>query len=129
MLEELAAEVSPRILRTPRRLDTAARELDEYFAGTRHGFDIPVDLQLAHGFRRTVITHLTDIAYGETASYATVATAIGNPGAVRAVGSACARNPLPLVLPCHRVVRSDGTIGQYRGGVEAKQILLTLEAG
>ena len=103
-------------------------QLDEYFAGRRREFDLPIDLQLAHGFRRTVLEHLLDIAYGTTASYASVAAASGSPAAARAVGSACAHNPLPLVVPCHRVVRSDGTIGQYGGGTEAKHALLALEA-
>jgi methylated-DNA-[protein]-cysteine S-methyltransferase len=127
VLEGLARDVSPRILRAPARLDRAAREIDEYLAGRRRGFDVPLDLQLAHGFRRTVLAHLPDIAYGTTASYAALARAAGHPRAVRAVGSACASNPLPIVVPCHRVVRSDGTIGQYIGGVEVKERLLTLE--
>ncbi len=128
VLEELAREVSPRVLRAPRRLDTAARELDEYLEGRRRTFDLPLDLRLSHGFRRTVLTHLTDIGYGHTASYGEVARASGNPRAARAVGSACRTNPLPLIVPCHRVVRSDGTIGEYLGGVEAKRLLLQMEA-
>jgi methylated-DNA-[protein]-cysteine S-methyltransferase len=128
VLQQLADRVSPRVLRAPARLDPAAREIEEYFAGRRTRFDLPLDLRLSAGFRRTVLTHLTDIAYGTTASYATVAAAAGNPRAVRAVGSACATNPLPVVLPCHRVVRSDGTIGRYVGGTDAKRTLLTLEA-
>ena len=128
VLGSLAEQVSPRILVAPARLDGAARELDEYFAGARRSFDVPVDLRLAHGFRRTVLEHLRSIAYGTTESYATVAAAAGSPAAVRAVGSACAHNPVPLVVPCHRVVRSDGTIGRYRGGTAAKQRLLALEA-
>ena len=128
VLARLAADVSPRILRYPARLDDAARQLDEYFAGRRRGFDVPVDLRLAHGFRRDVLAHLREIPFGATESYATVARAAGSPKAVRAVGTACATNPIPLVVPCHRVVRSDGTIGQYRGGVEAKRTLLALES-
>lgn len=128
VLERLARDVSPRILLAPRRLDGAAREVEEYFARRRSTFDVPLDLRLSHGFRRTVLTHLARIAYGKTASYAAVAKASGNPRAVRAVGSACASNPLPVVLPCHRVVRSDGSVGEYVGGVEAKRILLALEA-
>jgi methylated-DNA-[protein]-cysteine S-methyltransferase len=128
VLGVLAEQVSPRILAAPGRLDDVARELDEYFAGTRRSFDVPVDLRLAHGFRRTVLEHLCSIAYGTTESYALVATASGSPAAVRAVGSACAHNPVPVVVPCHRVIRSDGTIGQYLGGTEAKQTLLALEA-
>jgi len=129
VLSALAAKVSPRMLRAPSRLDETAREIDDYFAGRRHHFDLPLDLQLAHGFRREVLTHLRDIAYGRTASYSAVATAAGRPTAVRAVGTACAVNPLPIVIPCHRVVRSDGSIGAYLGGVAAKQTLLDLEAG
>jgi methylated-DNA-[protein]-cysteine S-methyltransferase len=128
VLASLAEKVSPRILRAPARLDGAAREIDEYFAGTRTHFDLPLDLRLVDGFRRQVIEHLSEIGYGHRESYAAVAAAIGNPRAVRAVGSACARNPLPLVIPCHRVVRTDGSIGQYVGGADAKQTLLTLEA-
>ena len=127
VLATLAAQISPRILAAPRRLDQAVRELDEYFAGRRQRFDAPLDLRLSHGFRRTVLEHLVDIAYGRTASYATVAIAVGSPRAVRAVGSACATNPLPVVVPCHRVVRSDGSIGQYLGGTAAKRLLLDLE--
>jgi methylated-DNA-[protein]-cysteine S-methyltransferase len=128
VLATLADRISPRVLRAPARLDTVARELDDYFAGRRHTFDLPLDLRLAHGFRREVLTHLRDIGYGSTASYAVVAAATGRPKAVRAVGTACAVNPLPIVIPCHRVVRSDGSTGAYVGGVPAKQTLLDLEA-
>jgi methylated-DNA-[protein]-cysteine S-methyltransferase len=128
VLASLADKVSPRILRAPARLDGAAREIDEYFAGSRTHFDLPLDLRLTDGFRREVIEHLSEIGYGHRESYAAVAAAIGRPRAVRAVGTACARNPLPVVIPCHRVVRTDGSIGQYVGGVDAKQTLLTLEA-
>ena len=129
VLELLGAKVSPRILRAPARLDPVARELDEYFAGIRHRFDVPLDLRLTSGFRRSVVEHLPEIEYGHTESYAQVALAAGSPGAVRAVGTACAKNPLPLLMPCHRVVRSDGSYGNYAGGPEAKHALLTLEAG
>lgn len=128
VLNVLAERLSPRILRAPGRLDQAARQLDEYFAGNRRAFDVAVDLRLARGFRRSVLDHLRAIAYGATASYATVAAASGRPAAVRAVGTACATNPVPLLVPCHRVVRSDGTIGNYGGGAEAKRLLLTLES-
>ena len=128
VLDDLARELSPRILRAPARLDAAARELDEYFAGRRRAFDLPLDLRLSHGFRRIVLGRLTEIGYGTTASYGEVADAAGNPRAARAVGSACRTNPLPLLVPCHRVVRSDGSIGQYLGGVEAKELLLRMEA-
>jgi methylated-DNA-[protein]-cysteine S-methyltransferase len=128
VLASLAAQVSPRVLRAPARLDAVARELDEYFEGRRHAFDVPVDLQLAHGFRRAVLERLVDVPYARTVSYAELAARAGSPRAVRAVGTACALNPVPLVVPCHRVVRSDGTPGSYRGGPEAKRRLLALEA-
>lgn len=129
VLAGLAEKISPRILHAPRRLDVVARELDEYFAGSRTLFDVPLDLRLSGGFRRQVLAHLLDIAYGKTESYATVARLSGSPKAVRAVGTACATNPLPVVVPCHRVVRSDGSVGGYAGGREAKLTLLALEAG
>lgn len=128
VLGRLADTVSPRVLHHPRRLDTVARELDEYFAGARREFDLDLDFQLAKGFRREVLRHLPEIEYGHTASYSTVAAASGSPRAVRAVGTACAKNPLPLVVPCHRVVRSDGSLGQYAGGPELKAVLLDLES-
>jgi methylated-DNA-[protein]-cysteine S-methyltransferase len=128
VLASIAARISPRILRAPGRLDDAARQLGEYFEGRRHAFDLPLDLSLSTGFRRTVLAQLREIGYGHTASYAAVAVAAGSPRAVRAVGSACATNPLPVVVPCHRVVRSDGTIGQYLGGTDAKRALLRLES-
>jgi methylated-DNA-[protein]-cysteine S-methyltransferase len=128
VLRSLADKVSPRILNAPQRLDGAARELEEYFAGRRISFDIPLDLSLSKGFRRAVLGYLPRIGYGQTANYGSVAAAIGNPKAVRAVGTACATNPLPVIVPCHRVIRSDGQIGSYRGGSEAKRILLDLEA-
>ncbi len=128
VLESLAATVSPRILAAPARLDAAAKELEEYFARRRRHFDLALDFRLAHGFRREVLSHLQEIGYGQTASYAAVAALTSSPRAVRAVGTACARNPLPLVVPCHRVVRSDGGQGAYLGGVEAKSLLLALEA-
>jgi methylated-DNA-[protein]-cysteine S-methyltransferase len=128
VLATLAARISPRILHAPRRLDAAARELEEYFAGRRRGFDLTLDFSLSTGFRRLVLDHLSEIAYGHTASYAAVAAAAGNPRAVRAAATACATNPLPVVVPCHRVVRSDGSVGGYVGGPAAKQTLLRLEA-
>jgi methylated-DNA-[protein]-cysteine S-methyltransferase len=128
VLATLAQHVSPRILRAPARLDMFAREIEEYFAGSRTRFDVPLDFRLATGFRRDVLACLAEIGYGKTASYASVAQAAGSPRAVRAVGTACASNPLPVVVPCHRVVRSDGTVGGYVGGPEAKNTLLRLEA-
>ncbi len=128
VLQALADQVSPRVLEAPGRLAAAARELEEYFTGQRRAFDLPLDWRLSAGFRRTVLSHLPEISYGHTASYAAIARLAGNPNAVRAVGTACATNPLPVIVPCHRVVRSDGGLGGYRGGTDAKRTLLTLEA-
>jgi methylated-DNA-[protein]-cysteine S-methyltransferase len=128
VLESLATRLSPRILRAPARLDAAASELDEYFVGRRTSFDLPLDLSLSTGFRRGVLEHLRAIGYGRTETYAQVAVAAGSPRAVRAVGSACATNPLPVIVPCHRVLRSDGSLGGYLGGLDAKRALLSLEA-
>lgn len=129
VLVTLAERVSPRILLAPGRLDPVARQLSSYFDGTLREFDLPLDLRLATGFRRAVLQHLSEIDYGRTESYAQVASASGSPRAVRAVGTACALNPIPVVVPCHRVVRSDGSFGGYRGGPAAKRTLLALEAG
>jgi methylated-DNA-[protein]-cysteine S-methyltransferase len=128
VLAELAAQVSPRVLLAPARLDAVASELEEYFAGGRHAFDVPVDLRLARGFRRAVLERLTQVPYAGTVSYAQLAARAGSPRAVRAVGTACALNPVPLVVPCHRVVRSDGAPGAYRGGADVKRRLLAMEA-
>jgi methylated-DNA-[protein]-cysteine S-methyltransferase len=129
VLQSLAERISPRVLRAADRMDLAARELDEYFAGRRREFDLPLDWRLATGFRRTVLgTLATGVGYGRTTSYAALAQLAGNPRAARAVGTACATNPLPVVVPCHRVVRTDGGMGGYLGGAEAKRTLLTLEA-
>lgn len=128
VLESLTASLGSRILRAPNRLDRVARELDEYFTGRRTGFGVPLDFSLSSGFRLLVQRHLSDIDYGHTATYQQLAQLVGNPRAVRAVGSACATNPLPIVVPCHRVVRTDGSIGSYAGGAAAKTRLLALEA-
>lgn len=128
VLDTLAQRLSPRVLRAPKRLDAVARELDEYFRRQRRAFDLPLDLSLSRSFRQLVQRHLPDIGYGQTRTYLQVAELVGNPKAVRAVGTACATNPLPVVLPCHRVVRADGTPGGYIGGPAAKAALLNLEA-
>ena len=128
VLDGLAAQVSPRILNAPNHLDVAARQIDEYFAGRREHFDLTLDLSLSAGFRRVVLTYLPTIAYGHTASYQAVASGVDNPKAVRAVGTACATNPLPIVIPCHRVIRSDGALGAYLAGPDTKRRLLDLEA-
>lgn len=128
VLQNLSARVSPRVLEAPTRLDPVARQLEEFFTGRRQSFDVALDWSLSHGFRRTVLEHLnTDIGYGTTTSYATLARLSGSPKAVRAVGTACATNPIPIVVPCHRVIRSDGAVGAYRGGPAAKRALLDLE--
>jgi methylated-DNA-[protein]-cysteine S-methyltransferase len=128
VLQNLSDRISSRLLHAPARLDAVAGQLDEYFAGHRHTFDIPLDWQLSKGFRRTVLSHLAvDIGYGSTASYGALARLSGSPKAVRAVGTTCATNPIPVVVPCHRVVRADGTLGDYRGGPAAKRTLLDLE--
>ena len=128
VLAALADTIGPRILHDPDGFTQLVAELEEYFAGRRRDFDVPVDLRLARGFRREVLGRLREIPYGSTRSYAAVAATAGRPRAVRAVGSACATNPLPIVVPCHRVVRSDGTPGGYLGGAETKAFLLRLES-
>jgi methylated-DNA-[protein]-cysteine S-methyltransferase len=128
VLQQLAERVSPRVLRASRAsLGQTRRQLDEYFDHERRHFDIPLDWRLATGFRREVLRATEQIPYGQTASYRDVATRAGSPNAVRAAGSALATNPLPIVVPCHRVLRTGGGLGQYRGGPEAKAQLLTLE--
>lgn len=128
VLQALADRISPRILNAPGRLEAPARELGEYFDGRRRGFDLQLDWRLSAGFRRAVLSQLPQIGYGRTASYAALAGLAGNPKAVRAAATACATNPLPIVVPCHRVIYSDGRIGNYLGGPEAKRALLALEA-
>jgi methylated-DNA-[protein]-cysteine S-methyltransferase len=129
VLDTLAQRLSPRVLRAPKRLDVAARELDEYFGGRRQAFDLPLDLSLSRGFRQLVQRHLPEIGYGQTRTYGQVADLVGNPKAARAVGTACATNPLPVVVPCHRVLPADGSPGRYVGGTPAKVALLSLETG
>ena len=128
VLDTLAQRVSPRVLRAPKRLDAAARELEEYFGRRRQVFDLPLDLSLSKGFRQLVQRHLPEIGYGQTRTYGQVAALVGNPRAFRAVGTACATNPLPVVVPCHRVLPANGTTGRYVGGPAAKITLLNLEA-
>ncbi|HZX01456.1 methylated-DNA--[protein]-cysteine S-methyltransferase [Kribbella sp.] len=128
VLQSLSEKISPRVLRSPRQLDVAAREVEEYFGRRRRVFDVPLDLSLSRGFRQLVQLRLPDIGYGRTCSYKEMAELVGSPKAVRAVGTACATNPLPIVVPCHRVLRTDGSPGGYVGGIDAKTTLLTLEA-
>ncbi len=127
MLEDLAARISPRILAAPEQLDQPRRELEEYFAGTRRRFATPVDWRLAHGFARRILKATARIPYGSVSSYGMVASAAGSPRGSRAAGNALGRNPLPIVIPCHRVLHADGGLGGYTGGVERKQQLLSGE--
>lgn len=127
ILEVLSEKIGPRILKNPREFDSAAYQLEQYFNGTLYDFDLPLDLRLSTAFRRQVQLELGSIGYGQTRSYSQVAEHIGKPKAVRAVGTACATNPLPIVLPCHRVLRSDGSLGGYLGGLDVKTALLKLE--
>jgi methylated-DNA-[protein]-cysteine S-methyltransferase len=128
VLDELAARLSPRVLALPGRLDPVRRQLDEYFEGRRRHFDVEVDWSLSHGFRRQALTVLAnEVGYGQLVTYKELAERTGSPKAVRAAGSACATNPIPIVVPCHRVVRTGGGLGGYGGGLDAKRLLLTLE--
>ena len=129
VLDELATRLSPRVLEAPTRLDTARRQLDEYFLGERTRFDLSVDWALAKGFRREVLVATARIPYGRTGTYRSVATAAGSPRAVRAAGTALATNPIPIIVPCHRVLRSDGSLGGYRGGAGRKVQVLRHETG
>jgi methylated-DNA-[protein]-cysteine S-methyltransferase len=127
LLDDLAARVSPRVLEAPAELDEARRELDRYFAGRLTEFDLPLDWRLSHDFRRRVLRAINRIPYGETRTYMEVATSAGNQRAVRAAGTACGANPIPIVVPCHRVLRTGGGLGGYGGGVPMKRALLELE--
>jgi methylated-DNA-[protein]-cysteine S-methyltransferase len=127
VLEALAIRVSPRVLQAPGKLDDVRRQLDEYFAGRRTAFDVPLDHRLVTGFRARALDAIAAIPYGRTGTYRSIAAAAGSPRAVRAAGTACATNPLPLLIPCHRVVRSDGSMGRYGGGEAAKRLLLEHE--
>jgi methylated-DNA-[protein]-cysteine S-methyltransferase len=127
VLDELARDVSPRVLEAPDRLDEARRELDLYFEGRLRDFDLPLDWQLTRGFRRKVLRATARIPYGQTRSYTEMAKRAGSPRAVRAAGSAVGSNPLPIVVPCHRVLRLGGDLGGYGGGLPMKHALLELE--
>lgn len=126
-LERLARRVSPRVLAAPRRVDPVRRELEEYFAGARDRFEVPLDWSLTAGFGRRVLKATARVPYGALASYAEVAAAAGSPRGSRAAGNALGSNPLPIVVPCHRIVRSGGALGGYTGGVERKKALLAIE--
>ena len=127
VLGVLAEKVGVRVLHRAAPLDAAAAQLDEYFAHSRTGFELGLDHRLSSGYRLEVQLALPSIAYGHTVTYKEMAALTGRPAAVRAVGTACATNPLPIVVPCHRVLRSDGSLGGYLGGLDAKKVLLDLE--
>jgi methylated-DNA-[protein]-cysteine S-methyltransferase len=126
-LDELAATVSPRLVRLPRRLDELRRELDEYFAGHRRDFDVALDRRLSRGYRLSVLKELSRVPFGETVTYKDLAQRTGHPKASRAVGTAMATNPIPIVVPCHRVLRTGGALGGYGGGLDTKAWLLRHE--
>ena len=127
--ETLARTFGVRVLRAPRELDPVRRELDEYFEGRRRDFDLPLDLRGREGFSRDILERLAKVPYGEVTTYKSLAVEAGNPRAARAVGTIMNRNPIPIVLPCHRVVGSNGSLVGYGGGLERKRLLLDLEAG
>ena len=127
VLEDLARRVSPRVLEAPSRLDEVRRELDEYFEGDRERFDLPLDWSLTRGFGRRVLQATAKIDFGRVSTYREVAERAGSPRAVRAAGNALGANPIPVVVPCHRVVRTGGGLGGYTGGLDKKEYLLQLE--
>ncbi len=126
-LDRLARTAGPRVLRSPRSVDRARRELDEYFAGKRRSFDVALDLRALPQFTLSVLDELARVPYGETTTYGTLAGRVGRPRAARAVGTVMHRNPIPIVLPCHRVVGSTGDLTGYGGGLHRKVALLELE--
>jgi len=127
MAEELADKLSPRVIRSPARLDEVRRELDEYFEGRRTEFEVPVDWSLSRGFFRRVLERTARVGYGNVSTYAEVAKKAGSPRAVRAAGNALGSNPVAIVVPCHRILRTGGSLGGYGGGLERKEFLLRLE--
>jgi methylated-DNA-[protein]-cysteine S-methyltransferase len=129
VLEDLARKVSPRVLAAAWRLDEPRRELDQYFAGARRDFDIRLDWRLTHGFARRVLEATARIPYGATATYKQMASQAGNERASRAAGNALGSNPIPIVVPCHRILHSDGGLGGYTGGLDKKRLLLAVERG
>lgn len=126
-LEDIARRISPRVLESPSRLDATRRELDEYFDGERREFDIPLDLRLVRGFGARVLAYTSRVPFGQVTTYAEVATAAGSPRGSRAAGNALGANPIPIVVPCHRVLRSGGGLGGYTGGLDRKRRLLAVE--
>jgi methylated-DNA-[protein]-cysteine S-methyltransferase len=129
VLEYLATRVSPRVLASPARLDVPRRELDEYFAGKRHDFDVALDWQLTRGFGRRVLEVTSQIPFGSVSTYKQVATQAGSPRGSRAAGNALGANPIPIIVPCHRVLHTTGGLGGYTGGLERKRLLLEIERG
>jgi methylated-DNA-[protein]-cysteine S-methyltransferase len=127
LLARLAGRVSPRLVEAPARVDLVRRELDEYFAGTRTQFEIPLDWSLTHGFTQRVLKATARIPYGAASTYREMATRAGSERGARAAGNALGANPIPIVVPCHRVLRAGGDIGGYGGGVARKRFLLELE--
>lgn len=127
VIAELANRISPRVLAVPRRLDEPRRELEQYFAGSRHKFELPIDWRLTQGFGRRVLRATALIPYGAVSSYKQVATAAGSPRGSRAAGNALGHNPIPIIVPCHRVLHSGGGLGGYTGGLERKRLLLAVE--
>jgi methylated-DNA-[protein]-cysteine S-methyltransferase len=127
LLEQIAEVISPRVLEAPERLDEVRRQLDAYFEGNRRDFDLPLDWRLTHGFQNRAQHAIARIPYGETRNYSWIAKQAGNPRAFRAAGAACGANPLPPIVPCHRVVPAGGGVGNYGGGPEMKRALLELE--
>lgn len=129
VLDALAHRVSPRLLRVPASVDAARRQIDQFFAGRRRDFELDLDWRLITPFQRRVLQHTSRIAYGETATYADIAAQAGSPRGARAAGNALGANPLPIVIPCHRVLPRGGGPGGYAGGTPVKEMLLRLEAG
>ncbi|MEP6680967.1 MAG: methylated-DNA--[protein]-cysteine S-methyltransferase [Chloroflexota bacterium] len=126
-LDELAERVSPRILEAPERTDAVRRQLEEYFIGERRTFELPIDWRLVRGFAGNVLRATVRIPFGSVSSYRSVAAEAGSPNAYRAAGNALGSNPVPIVVPCHRVLHAGGGLGGYTGGVDRKRFLLRLE--
>ncbi len=127
VLDELARRISPRVLKSPKKVAPVARELDQYFAGRRKKFDVPLDWSLVGPFARRVLRATARIPFGKVSTYREVAAKAGNPAASRAAGNALGSNPIPVVVPCHRVLRTGGALGGYGGGLDVKELLLRLE--
>lgn len=127
VIEDLQSALGVEAVENADALAVVAAQIDEYFGGGRQDFDLELDHALSTGFQREVHEHLVEVPFGQTETYQEVAEAVGNPKAVRAVGTACGANPIPIVVPCHRVLRTDGSLGGYRGGLSVKTVLLELE--